>query len=620
MNNSDFFNLSLDLMCVIDENKNIIEANESFREILGYSCEEIKGIKVYKLVHKDDVEKTIKELETLKISKKPTNYINRYLKKDGTYCNLEWRIKYLNNKIYAVARELDEKIEIKNKLQASEENFNNFFETTDRMIFVSNESGKIIHINNSVKEKLGYEVQDVKGKNLLDLHPPKLRKEAEKKLNKILIDREGECTFPLKKKNGNLVQVETKIWFGKWNNNDCVYAVCIDISKEQENLEKSNKIFQSNPTIMAINSYETGEFIEVNDSLLKASGYKREEVIGKTIRELNLLVDDELNTVIEKEVKEKGKVENLRVKYKTKKGYERYGLVYSETIETGEKKYILNIMVDVTEERKATLALEYKNKFQEILMEITSEFINSPVEKALNFIDKSLEKIGKFVKADRVYIFDYDFRNRTISNTYEWCDKNIEPQIGYLQEIPMDSVISWVKEHKKGNTIIIPEVESYTGDDQARKILEDQDVKSLITVPMMEEGKCIGFVGFDSVLDYKKYKDEEIQLLKLFAQTILDIRKREKKEEELLNSLEEKSILMKEIHHRVKNNLQLVSSLIFLQSFYIEDIKVKKALKDTENRIKSMAMLHEKIYRAEEINKINFKDYIESIIEELQKH
>jgi len=333
-----------------------------------------------------------------------------------------------------------------------------------------------------------------------------------------------------------------------------------------------------------------------------------------------LLVDDELNTVIEKEVKEKGKIENLRIKYKTKKGSERYGLVYSETIETGGKKYILNIMVDVTEERKATLALEYKSKFQEILMDIASEFINSPVEKALNFIDKSLEKIGKFVKADRVYIFDYDFRNRTISNTYEWCDKNIEPQIGYLQEVPMDSVISWVKEHKKGNTIIIPEVESYTGDDQVRKILEDQDVKSLITVPMMEEGKCIGFVGFDSVLDYKKYKDEEIQLLKLFAQTILDIRKREKKEEELLNSLEEKSILMKEIHHRVKNNLQLVSSLIFLQSFYIEDIKVKKALKDTENRIKSMAMLHEKIYRAEEINKINFKDYIESIIEELQKH
>src|SRR6056297_1828164 len=148
MNNSDFFNLSLDLMCVIDEKNNIIQANESCREILGYSCEEIKGTKVYKLVHKDDVEKTIKELETLKISKKPTNYINRYLKKDGAYCHLEWRAKYHDKKIYAVGREVDEKVEIKNKLEASEENFKNFFETTDRMIFVSNESGKIIHINN----------------------------------------------------------------------------------------------------------------------------------------------------------------------------------------------------------------------------------------------------------------------------------------------------------------------------------------------------------------------------------------------------------------------------------------------------------------------------------------
>jgi two-component sensor histidine kinase len=184
----------------------------------------------------------------------------------------------------------------------------------------------------------------------------------------------------------------------------------------------------------------------------------------------------------------------------------------------------------------------------------------------------------------------------------------------------MDIVYSWVKEHEKGNTIMVPNVSDYKSEDKVKEILEEQNIKSIVTVPMVENNKCLGFVGFDSVLKYKTYNKDEISLLKLYAQTILDIRNREKKESELLSSLEEKSILMKEIHHRVKNNLQLVSSLIYLQSCYIDDTKVKKALKDMENRIKSMAVLHEKIYNAEEISKINFKEYIESIIKELLKY
>ena len=619
MENKDFFNLSLNIMCIINENNQIEKANKSWEEILGYKQGEVEESKFTEYIHPEDMEKTLKYIDNIKKSKEIRIFVNRYLKKNGKYSYLEWRARYHNNKIYATAREITEKINIENKLKSSEENFKDFFEATDRMIFVANESGKIIHNNKSVKEKLGYDTKDIKGKNLLDIHPLNVRKEAERLLDKILIDRKGGCTLPLKKKNGDILSVDTRILFGEWDNKKCVYAVCTDITKEQENLERAEKIFQNNPAIMAINSFETNEFLEVNESFLKTLGYKYENVIGKTLLDLNIIPKNSEVEKILHSFRKNGKIKNIEVTYKIKSGKIRYGILSGELLENQGKKYYLSTMIDITNQKEISKSLEYKNKFLSILMNMSFKFINYPTGESQDFINESLKNIGKFVEADRVYTFDYDFENKLTSNTYEWCRQGVEPQIEYLQNIPIEIIDSWVKKHKEGKIVRIPEVFKYKSKDRVKEILEEQNIKSVLSVPMIDGGKCIGFVGFDSVLKYAKYKESEINLLKLFAQAIVDIRNKDKREQELIKSVEEKSTLMREIHHRVKNNLQLVSSLLYLQSSYIEDTKVKKALKDIENRVKSMALLHEKIYKTKDINKINFKEYIEDIIKELIK-
>ena len=619
MENKDFFNLSLDIMCVINENNQIENANKSLENILGYKEQEIIGKKITEFVHPEDVDKTLTRIGTLKNKKELTNVINRYMKKNGEYCYLECRATYHNNKIYAIAREINEKIDIKNKLISSEDNFKNYFDTTDSMVFVGDINSNIIYVNKKVEKRLNYDKEELIGKNFLDMHEKKKRKEAEKILSNILKTKKGKCPLPLVTKEGNLVSVETRIWTGEWNNKKCVYATSKDLTIEQENLQKFNKIFQNNPAVMSINSYKTGRITEVNETFLEILGYKREEIIGKKLQDLEIIPKNSniLSTIYASTYN--SKIKNIEVTYKTKSSKIRYGLLSKELIETQGKKYFLNSMIDITEQKELYKSLEYKNEFLSIIMEISFKFINYSIGESYNFIDESLETIGKFVEADRVYIFDYDFENQTTSNTYEWCREGIEPQIEYLQKISIDMVLSWVKKHKKGKTIRINKVNEYKTEDNVKEILESQNIKSVLTVPMMEEGECLGFVGFDSVLQNKKYDKNEIDLLKLFAQTLVDISKKDKREKELLESLEEKSILMREIHHRVKNNLQLVSSLLYLQSSYIEDPKTKKALKDTENRVKTMAILHEKIYRTKEINRLNFKEYIEEIIKELLK-
>ena len=81
--------------------------------------------------------------------------------------------------------------------------------------------------------------------------------------------------------------------------------------------------------------------------------------------------------------------------------------------------------------------------------------------------------------------------------------------------------------------------------------------------------------------------------------------------------MSDKDILIKEIHHRVKNNLQLVSSLLTLQGRDIDDEKAKSAIQDGKNRVRSMALIHQDLYLKETIKNINVKDYLEKLTTDL---
>ncbi|MGB9936825.1 MAG: histidine kinase N-terminal 7TM domain-containing protein [Methanobacterium sp.] len=104
---------------------------------------------------------------------------------------------------------------------------------------------------------------------------------------------------------------------------------------------------------------------------------------------------------------------------------------------------------------------------------------------------------------------------------------------------------------------------------------------------------------------------------KAVQSVVRDITPRKDLERELKKSLEEKDIMMKEIHHRVKNNLIVISSLLNMQSRYIKDKETLDIFLESKNRAKSMALIHEKLYQSNDLKKINFGNYLRTLSQEI---
>ncbi len=99
-----------------------------------------------------------------------------------------------------------------------------------------------------------------------------------------------------------------------------------------------------------------------------------------------------------------------------------------------------------------------------------------------------------------------------------------------------------------------------------------------------------------------------------YSGVMLDITERKKAESKMKDSLNEKELLIKEIHHRVKNNLQIVSSLLKLQSGHVKDQEALFLLTECQNRVQSMALVHQKLYQSSDLSKIDFREYIQQLL------
>ncbi len=288
------------------------------------------------------------------------------------------------------------------KIEDDKQYFENFFNTITDYIIIGNMQGKIIYANKASVDRLEYSIEELLDMNIIELHPKNKRNEASSILDQMFIGDIQSCPLELISKTNIIIPVETRVWFGKWNNEDCIFGISKDLSKEQEALQKFTKIFKNNPALMALSTMEDKKFIDVNTSFLNKLGYSYNEVIGKTSSDLNLFPDPKKQEKTADKLIQSGEIKNIELKVRCKDDSILYGIFSGEIIESQGKQYYLTVMIDATEKKIIEQQLEELSIRDSLTNIYNRRYIFNVLENYLN----------KFINENQIFsitILDIDF-------------------------------------------------------------------------------------------------------------------------------------------------------------------------------------------------------------------
>ena len=175
--------------------------------------------------------------------------------------------------------------------------------------------------------------------------------------------------------------------------------------------------------------------------------------------------------------------------------------------------------------------LSHRLQFENLIASLAANFINIPTGNIDRGIDAALAAIAAFSGVDRSYIFLFSDDMQFMSNIYEWCSAGTRPCIGELQNLSLQR-FPWFQERiMKLETVYVPRVADLPPEAQAEKdIFTSESIQSILNVPMVYQGKVIGFLGFDSVRQQKQWSDEIISLLEIAGEMFVNVLQRKQVE------------------------------------------------------------------------------------------
>jgi len=408
----------------------------------------------------------------------------------------------------------------------------------------------------------------------------------------------------IKNIRGEIVTLETKSILIRFNGYDAIQVVFHDITekklllKEQARAqiaEETNELLEQEITKrkviqlqllesqkytrliingsldMICASDRKGFITEFNNAAQKTFGYTAEEVLGKHV---SMLYEDpnERIKITDDELYKKGAYAG-EVLNKRKNG-EKFVAYLSASVlknEDGEVIGAMGVSRDISELKKA----------EETLRTQSAKF-NAIIESSSHFI----------------WTIDKDYCFTTFNQNF---NKEVASRYGKNAKLGQSMFFTNSESEKTYNDFLIKKYEgAFVGNPQYFDISffdgkGAENWREIYLNPILaEDGSVIEVSGISHDITEKKISEERIRL-----------------------SLQEKEVLLKEVHHRVKNNLQVISSILNLQSSYVKDEGTLQILKESQNRIKSMAFIHESLYQTKDFSSINFTEYVINLSQNL---
>ncbi|MBI5680538.1 MAG: PAS domain S-box protein [Methanobacterium sp.] len=597
----EVFNEVNDIITLIELEKdgragNYIEVNDVALKTLGYSLDEFLQMTPADIGKKGEV--TRDKVNTL-LNEGKVTFERTYITKDGHEVPVE-----INSHIFtfkgkkvalSVARDISERKKAEDQTRIEHQKLLDIIEFLPDATFVIDNDKKVIAWNKAIEDMTGVSKDKIMGKGNYEYSLPFYGYRRPILIDLIFSDAtEVELKYDYIKRKEDTLYTEifvnnlfdgkgaylfgkaSPLYDGKWNIIGAIETIR-DISENKkaedalkESEEKFRELFNSANDMISLNYMEKdgspGKFIEINDAGCERLDYTKDEFLNMTPKDI---------VAPEKLAEMPQNAEKLR-----KKGYAEYEMVHltkdgrkipvevnNHLFKFKEKTVALAISRDITDRKEAEKVIIASENRYRTLFEISPEYIVLlSAEGMVLDINNTVQELTGFKK------------DEIIGMPFMELDTTYKDDVSFYNQLIVD-------------------------------LMSGKEVDPFETKMIDKEGKTHILKVYA-----KKFKLEDHEGILTVADDITTIKE---VENELKLSLKEKEMLLKEIHHRVKNNLMVISSLLNLQSQYIKDKEALGIFKESQSRAKSMALIHERLYRSTDLKRIDFGEYIRTLTTDL---
>ncbi|RPI76175.1 MAG: PAS domain S-box protein, partial [Desulfobacteraceae bacterium] len=431
----------------------------------------------------------------------------------------------------------------------------------------------------------------------------------------------------------------------------------IDRKRTQEALKRSESRFRNlieDLDAITYSADQSGFFTYISPAVESITGYRQKEIAGTASDELNPLERQVRPTRwLRFNLKEEKANEPLfealihpddrqavsdairialagcrpyKVEYRLQKQNGHYGWVYERGMvlehDQGNRR-IEGVILDIHERKHA-------EEINQALFGI-SNAVNTAfnLDELCTSIRDSLKQI---VDTTNFFIYLYNEREDTLVSAYHKSENNEFAAFGNPVTVKASdwSLLSMVV-IKTGKPLLVNRDEMERLDAKEGKPIFGSPCEAWLGVPFKIKGQVLGIMGVQSFSDPERFTDKDIEILLSVSDQVAiaidrkraqeelekEVIERKRMEKQIKTSLKEKEILLREIHHRVKNNMQIISSLLNLQSRHIQDQPLREVFRESCNRVQSMATIHEKLYQSQDLIRIDTYDYIKNLVDNL---
>ena len=258
--------------------------------------------------------------------------------------------------LHSIVYDIAERKRLENRLRASEANFRTFFDSTTDLVVVRDAEGRILFTNPAVGSTLGYDADALAAMGVAELHPASLRAEAEAARRAALQGEHGAFSLPMQTRDGALLPMDTRVWRGRWNGDDCVFEVSKNVSVAREGQQLFEQLFRNTPALVTVAELPSRRFVDVNDRFLSTLGYERGDIVGKTPMEIELVPDPAQQAQLTAVLQSDGRLVDFEVAIRRKDGATLDCLMSGEIITVRGRPHFMAALIDisarVTAERK----------------------------------------------------------------------------------------------------------------------------------------------------------------------------------------------------------------------------------------------------------------------------